>query len=370
MFSLAKLTVLFAAALVSAQSCFQSSDEIGRIAPYSLASNGTASFSQVVTHEKASYISLHFDSLQLPPGATLTLASPDGSTKVNYIGGRSDFFAEYIPGDSVVVTYKAPNEVGLLEGANAFAIDRLAYGVPVTTEAVCGNDDTKAAVCYKNELPTHYQKAQAVGRLLIGGTSLCTGWLFGSEGHLITNNHCIGDATAARDIQFEFGAECSTCSDPNNTKQLACRGTIVATSATFIRTSKTLDYTLVKLNLKSGASLSKYGFLQARASGPVLNEEIYIPQHPGGKPRRLGVVLDDGENGTLETLNVNKCVANEVGYMVDTEGGSSGSPVLSPNDHAVVALHNCGGCLNGGIKISDIVRDLKSANKLPAQALK
>ena len=237
-------------------------------------------------------------------------------------------------------------------------------------EAICGKDNTKAAVCYKPELATHYARAQSVARLLIGGTSLCTGWLLGSEGHLITNNHCIADAAAAAHIQFEFGAECATCSDPNNTKQLACKGTIVATSATLIRTNADLDYTLVKLNVKAGVNMAPYGYLQARESGPLLGEQIYIAQHPAGKPRRLGVVLDTGKPGTIENLSVDKCVKNEVGYMVDTEGGSSGSPVLSPKDHAVVALHNCGGCLNGGIKISDVVADLKNANQLPPNALK
>ncbi|OQR81029.1 hypothetical protein ACHHYP_16836 [Achlya hypogyna] len=372
MFSITKLTAFLAvaASMVAGQSCFQGAEQIGRTAPIALAANGTTVVQEVIKQDAASYISLHFDALDLPHGSKLTLSAPDGSSRVEYTGRRSDFYAEYIPGDSVVLTYTPPREdIGFLEGASAYTIDRFAYGVPVKTpEAVCGTDDTKAVVCVKNSLPTQYNKAQAVARLLIGGTSLCTGWLIGSEGHLITNNHCIGNAAAAKDVQFEFGAECSSCTDPNNTKQLGCKGTIVATSATFIRTSTTLDYTLVKLNLKSGVSLAKYGYLQARASGPRLNEEIYIPQHPAGKPTRIGYLLDDGSAGTIETLSVDKCVKNEVGYMVDTEGGSSGSPVLSPVDHAVVALHNCGGCLNGGIKISDIVKDLKSANQLPPKA--
>ncbi|EQC36612.1 hypothetical protein SDRG_06052 [Saprolegnia diclina VS20] len=373
MISFAKLTALvgLAASLVAGQTCFQGADEIGRTAPYALASNGSVPLRTVISRDAASYVSLHFDSLNLPNGAVLTLSSPDGSTSVKYTGGdRDNFYAEYIPGGSVVLSYTPPREdIALLDGVDAFRIDSLAYGVPPRpTEAICGTDDTKAAVCVKSSLPTQYTKAQAVGRLLIGGTSLCTGWLFGSEGHLITNNHCIGDANAAKDIQFEFGAECATCADPNNTQQLACRGTIVATSATFIRTNKNLDYTLVKLNLKSGVSLAKYGFLKARASGPKLGEKIYIPQHPAGKPRRIGYLLDNGAQGTIESLNINSCVANEVGYMVDTEGGSSGSPVISPNDHAVIALHNCGGCLNGGVKISDVVNDLQAAGKLPAQS--
>ena len=46
-----------------------------------------------------------------------------------------------------------------------------------------------------------YVRAKAVARLLIGGTSACTGWLIGSEGHLLTNEHCIHNASDAASLQ-------------------------------------------------------------------------------------------------------------------------------------------------------------------------
>ncbi|KAF0700871.1 Aste57867_8623 [Aphanomyces stellatus] len=363
-------TLVCLAAVTSAQVTVVGSDR-----SLDLSAPSNQAFSHIVHQPDATYIAPHFDFLNLPPGGILEFTSLDGSQKVSYTGaGRSNFYTEYITGDAAVISYFPPETLNGTDSSSvAFKLDRFASGFPNGSpadviETICGNDDTKAIACVKNSDATKYRKAQAVAQLFIGGSSLCTGWLFGSEGHLITNNHCIGDAAAAANTQFEFGAECKTCDDPNNTKSLGCPGETVATSASFIHTSTELDYTLVKLNLKSGVDLTKYGYLQARASGPELNEPIYIAQHPGGKPTRIATVLDNGSSGTIETFSINSCSSDEVGYSLDTEGGSSGSPVLSVNDNVVVALHNCGGCSNGAIKIDKVVAELKSLGFLPANA--
>ncbi|RHY84419.1 hypothetical protein DYB35_013736, partial [Aphanomyces astaci] len=159
-------------------------------------------------------------------------------------------------------------------------------------EAVCGKDDTQAVVC--------------------------------------ANNHCIGTAIDAAKKKFEFAAECATSEDPNNVKQLGCKGVTVATSSEFVYTSKANDFTLVKLNA-GAAALSPYSYLQARASGAVLGEQIYIPQHPAARAsRRILVCGRRSRSGTPSTR--------------------TGSPVLSAKDNVVVALPKCGGCLNGGLK--------------------
>ena len=44
----------------------------------------------------------------------------------------------------------------------------------------------------------------------------------------------------------------------------------------------------------------------------------------------------------------------DIGYYCDTEGGNSGSPVLSRETHKVVALHHCANCPNRGVRIQDI----------------
>ena len=38
--------------------------------------------------------------------------------------------------------------------------------------------------------------------------------------------------------------------------------------------------------------------------------------------------------------------------MCDTEGGSSGSPVLAKSSNKVIALHHCANCHNRGVPIN------------------
>ncbi|POM72555.1 Serine protease V8 [Phytophthora palmivora] len=73
--------------------------------------------------------------------------------------------------------------------------------------------------------------------------------------------------------------------------------------------------------------------------------------------------------GTVTSLSVNGCAREQVAYMLDTQGGSSGSPVLGWSDNAVVALHHCGGCPNTAINSNKLVTDMKTRNILPNNAV-
>ncbi|EQC38017.1 hypothetical protein SDRG_04447 [Saprolegnia diclina VS20] len=188
---------------------------------------------------------------------------------------------------------------------------------------------------------------------------------------MLTNNHCVPSDDDAKYVQVEFGATCASCEDPKNFVQLACKGTMVASSVTLVATSHALDFSLVKLNLFPYiGDLSSYGYLQARDSVPVLDEPIWLAGHPRGSPMRIASTTDGGVPGTIVSTNVaDSCSTNAVGYLLDTESGSSGSPVLSTTDNSVIALHNCGGCnaatkSNGGIPIASILAYLRT-NGIP-----
>lgn len=329
-----------------------------------------ASRDDVVSYPQASYVAVHFANFNLPEGDLVVVRSPDSEVAHFYTGkGRDDrenFIASYVPGDTAIVQYFSASEAA--PGATpGYTISGFSRGFPnVARESVCGADNTKPAKCYAsgtlfNSLPLAYSKAQSVARLLINGSGLCTGWLAGSEGHLITNQHCIETAADAKVIDIEFAAESASCAD-ECTQQLGCKGTIVATTSTFITNSPIStgqDYALVKL--PASANIAAYKYLQLRASGPVLNERIYIPQHPAGKAKRISSVLDTGKNTYIESLTTsNSCGSGQVGYNADTEGGSSGSPIIAASDNKVVALHHCGGCRNSAINIKNVIADLKS----------
>jgi len=333
---------------------------------------------------EAGYIAIHFSQFSLRPGDYVEISDASGTILHRYTGkGKivrngqaqiSEFWATHIPGDYAIVRLYSK---GFGKGYG-FNIDRWVHGYPTEEikkimnemvgisepEAVCSADDKEWAKCYLGT--TIYDKSKAVCRLLINGSSACTGWILGSQGHIMTNNHCISTQSSADNTDYEFMAEGATCAT-SCASWGACPGTIAATSGTMVKTSSTLDYTLVLLPTNVS---STYGYLQLRNSLPTVGERIYIPQHPSAWGKQIAVNSDaDGGYCKIYSLNEAPCMGGpgDIGYMADTAGGSSGSPVLAYGDHLVVALHHCATCPNRGVPIPSIITDLGSS--LPANAV-
>jgi hypothetical protein len=338
----------------------------------------------VITHPGATYIAPHFATLELEAGDFLLVRSPDGSRSWRYDsthpGARDGFWGIHIPGDTAVIELYGPTAEhrGVLD-RYGYRIDRYARGDSaqeldtrgVQAEALCSADDSGEARCYEASEPRLYNHSRAVARLLINGTSACTGWLVGNQGHLLTNNHCIRTATDARNTTYEFMAEASTCAT-SCTAWGACPGTVVATSATLVKTDGPRDYTLVQLPTNP---TSTYGFLQLRSSGAVVDERIYVPQHPLAWGKKIAVTSSAAADasGYAEVFSLDEAACqsggpNDVGYYADTQGGSSGSPVLGYSDHQVVALHHCANCPNRGVPIQEVISHLGTS--LPRCALR
>ena len=334
-----------------------------------------ARFAEVVTtyeisHAGATYVAPHFAAFDVEEDDFVLVRSPDRTRTWRYEGGptaKGPFWAISVPGSVAVVELHRVT-VG---GRYGFRIDRYARGLTAAERAsdpcrplnICQPDDSNWAACYSASEPSVYNRGRTVARLLINGVNGCTGWLIGSQGHLMTNWHCIKTAADAANTQVEFMAEGATCATDCAVAG-GCPGTIEAISTTFIRSDAPLDYALVKPTAAINLS-TKYGYLQVRGSGAVVNERIYIPQHPAFWGKRFAVASSDihDESGFAEVaeLITPSCSVGgplDVGYYADTQGGSSGSPVLGYADHRVVALHHCGFCPNGAVPIQAILSDL------------
>jgi len=325
-------------------------------------------WTETISYPGASYIAPHFSYFNLPEGARVVIRSPGGWRSWEYRGtGKGDrglkegFWGIHIQGDTAIVELLSEVTVP----AGAVVIDSFARGfapksLAVPPKALCGPDNSEWAPCYEQSVPEVYYTSRPVARLLIEGQWLCTGWLVGSAGHLMTNEHCIEDEDAAMDTNYEFMAEGATCETPCNWA-LACGGTIVADHADLIQVDYSLDYSLVELPVNPTGT---YGFLQMRDRGTAIGERIYIPQHPQGWGKRIALYSTHAEDtsGYCEVQSVTRPPCHggpgDVGYFCDTQGGSSGSPVLGLCDNAVVSLHHCGTCPNRGVPIVEVIADL------------
>ncbi|MEE4271574.1 MAG: trypsin-like peptidase domain-containing protein, partial [Thermoanaerobaculales bacterium] len=284
--------------------------------------------------------------------------------------GRMDagtFWARHVKGDTMLLQLVRSASPVLATSAAAagadsyFVIDEYVAGFAELsdTKAICGVDDKENAICYSSSHPTEYNTSRAVARLLIGGSGLCTGWLVSGDNHLITNEHCITSSDDAINTDYEFMAEADRCSDSNC--QLCYPGDLYS-GATFIKDNASLDYALVQIT--SGNPAGTYGFLELDNRTAVVGEEIYIPQHPGGRAKELGIFSTDALDGGLchvNSITEAPCSGSgffDVGYMCDTEGGSSGSPVLARSSNKVIALHHCALCENRGVPINLIYPEI------------
>ncbi|GMF18363.1 unnamed protein product [Phytophthora lilii] len=337
-------------------------------------------FAYLITNLLADFVAVHFNFFNLPKNDYVQIRAADpasSETQVLRFWGNEtsgEFYTAALSTYAVIVELftegtESPSGVNASECVG-FSVDSyqfLAQGSTLSgsKEEVCGSDNSREASCYKS-FTSAFQASNAIARLLIKkpeGAFFCTGWLLGSEGHLITNHHCISTQAHADSTEFEFDAEGSVCSRSCASAR-ACGGSIRATSATLIYADDALDYALLKLP----ADLSdEYGYLRLRSSGAVMNERVYLPQHPSGWGKRIAMKSDSGW-GTVTSLTMGGCADNQVAYYLDTQGGSSGSPVLSWSDNTVVALHHCGGCPNTAINSLKLVNDMKWRGILPANA--
>jgi len=258
------------------------------------------------------------------------------------------------------------------DGVRAYAgVDAVAYGrEPLEPATLCNNpSQLKDITCLKDEQPCEdvfrYASGEAVARLTFkvrnnttGDTLLiannCTGWLVKKDLRrdlLLTAKHCmIRTNRTMLEVQAEFNAEYGNgtmdcqqggpgCGVPNQ----ACMGSPVIKGSRFYN-DPVCDWSMIRLDANGPA------VLELAANSSQAGDVVYIPQHPSGRCKEI-------DDGTIVAATVgcdppNGNLACETGHRVDTEGGSSGSPVLldvvgRPDRHKVVALHNCGGCAPG-----------------------
>jgi hypothetical protein len=320
---------------------------------------------QTFRYPGASYVKVHVSRMVLLPGDYLTIGDGTGTESYRYDAGPggmlsglgADDWAMSVTGDTAVLQLHraATGRIGSL-GRFGVTVDRVAHGFtrreretaePKRTgreESVCGGDQSADAVCYKSSDPVVYTRSRAIARLLINGTELCTGWRVGENNRMLTNNHCFASSADAYQTEVWFNYQCARCGGYDVVRPTKVWGNRV------LATDRTYDYTV--FTLERFSAVKKFGYLALDTRRPNRNEELYIPQHPAGEPARISGARGDraGTCAVADRAYDGYSVDSDVSYYCDTQGGSSGSPVLSRVTNKVVALHHFGGCPNSGVR--------------------
>jgi hypothetical protein len=300
----------------------------------------------------ASYVKLHFSRALLRPGDTVVVADPTGAESYRYTAEdlTADPWAMSISGDTAIVRL----EQG---GYDPLGLRTRLAGLGVSVNQIA-RGNASATGRSAPEGPTQrrdraYQKSKAVARMLINGIELCTSWRIGPNNRMITNNHCVANGSDVRRSEIWFNYECAQCNGYEILRTTKVWGNEL------LATGRTLDYSL--FSVRGFESVTRFGFLELDLGEPHRGQELFIPQHPRGMPTTIAR-SDPGEhNGNCaidDPTYYGYDLGTDVSYYCDTDGGSSGSPVLSTASGKVVALHHFGGCPNSGVRMDLINREI------------
>jgi lysyl endopeptidase len=347
--------------------------------------------SMTLHYAGASYVKPHFSQLLMLPGDYLTISNPTRTESHDYkasaLIGLAGQWGMSITGDTAIVTlhHAAADALGVgaaltrlgvvvdevargftpAERATQQDADNAARNKAITavaaatdpgdrTESVCGEDDSVDASCYKTSDPVAYKASKAVARLLINGTTLCTAFRVGTTDRLLTDHHCFSTLADLQNTEVWFNYECAVCGGYDTLATTKVWGDHL------FATDTDLDFTLFSVH--NFAQIQKFGYLTITTNAPKAGEEIYIPQHPEGDPTEIAMASDEdkGSDCEVDSTDADGFIAgSDVSYYCDTQGGSSGSPVISRTSNRVIALHHFGGCPNSGVRMALIYPKIK-----------
>jgi hypothetical protein len=182
---------------------------------------------------------------------------------------------------------------------------------------------------------------RAICRLLIGGSTLCSGSLINNAlkdqtPYVLTANHCIDNDILAQSTVFVFNYEHQTCGGTGGSVSQSVSGADLV--ATKNQDHGYLDFTLLKLNEKIPMTYQPY--FAGWDSRDIVPDKATCIHHPWGDVKKISI-----ENDPLVK-------SSYLGYGYDpqshwkiqqwdagtTEGGSSGSPIFNSSKRIVGSL--------------------------------
>jgi lysyl endopeptidase len=191
----------------------------------------------------------------------------------------------------------------------------------------------------------HWQTVKnAVCRLLIGGSTLCTGFLINNTGndgkpYILSANHCFLNTTDPASTIFVFDYESPYCSGPDGMVNRSLSGSQLKA------TTDSLDFALLEMyDTPSYLYHPYYAGWDAGTTNVLVGTAIH---HPEGDVKKISMStsITNGSYCSTEEPSSSSCLyAANTHWLIKqwetgtTNGGSSGSPLFDQNYHAVGTL--------------------------------
>ncbi|MEE4270487.1 MAG: trypsin-like peptidase domain-containing protein [Thermoanaerobaculales bacterium] len=324
---------------------------------------GERVWAESIRIKDAYFVKAHLVGVNLRAGDVLVLRSATGHVVETITGrgpkGMGTFWSLSARGEELHLELHVRSEYAV----SPFRIDKLIvgnvdpFGSDDGPESICPPGDFEDVVCYEADAGKWANVMASVGVMWAGGNP-ATGalWCSGSNvsplNYVLTNDHCIESQADCDSAEFVFKYYNTTCGGSTTTDDwqgFRCDDVVV--SSPFVSCEATLTTLDFALNSVIGDPASSFGYAQVDATPITDGEGIYIVQHPNGRPHEI--THGDGANVDADAPNLRYY------DTLDTEGGSSGSPIFRDSDDKLIGLHHCGGCTtpgtgNRGMMMSDI----------------
>jgi V8-like Glu-specific endopeptidase len=242
---------------------------------------------------------------------------------IQIVAGQSVVWTDEIPGHGAFVELVGPGA----GSQRTMAIDRVDGDVAKGTEqAIVGVNGLRVLA----DLPAPFQWVKDLGRSVARlrfetplGEATCTGFLLEAN-VLMTNEHCINTPEKAQSLVAEFGY------DVPGARVERFKGVAI------VDVNASLDYSLVRLDGRPG---DKWGVLTFNPTAAASGRQLVIIEHPQGGYKKVSLEHCDVDSVGKKGAGSD---STDFAHGCDTLGGSSGSPVIDLETHAVVGLHHFG----------------------------
>jgi hypothetical protein len=233
-------------------------------------------------------------------------------------------WSKRIPGRVATVRLISEENLADLEiGVNRYIYQ---FSSPTIKNFIGGRDDREDLVLAYGKEHRFYQWGRPIAELTFVSSDShketnCTAFLLSSI-LLLTNAHCISQDWQVRTAAARFGLE--TGSTDQSTYQIE----------RIVLTNHDLDFTLLRMV----GSADAWGAV-AIGSAAVKNERMVMIQQPNGGVKKIAVRKCQVQHLSASGLSNQ---LTDFYHLCDSEGGSSGAPLMDAENGAVVGLHHAG----------------------------